>query len=1056
MDQLSANKQRHARAKVLGSKLSKIKHHLDSILSEIDGEPQLLEELKSALSKPGSKTSTTLFAAILESQQLEDFRRLSFLSTTVPYSESQSQLSPDPTGRPKSTSAGPNRRVDGEGIKPPYGQSNETLAATLELTMLYQALRMSERQQVGPLDSDDNEDGYEVTLATLFKETPPPCLFDSLFEDDVIYELTIPKLFEEKPVDIRNFPSPWASKSSRAKENWEHLKATYYVVSKHMDSIMEMVGLEEVKLRLVEIAFRFAVVAVRQNADATPPELSMIFSGNPGTGKTTVARHYAQFLQQSITSLDTSTSRLRSNPWGSGGGGNSSSLFGPHFQPYEQPNHAAGREVIVIELTNDGSVYQHIQMMEKRQGKATFVISGTEKEIDKFFAAKPNLRNNIPVINFPDFTEDHLYQLLIQELYSKFGNQVRIRGSWINGLPTRILIKRISKARGTANYGNIQLVRDTLISILHRQSARLLEESKIRNDIDLFLLTPEDLIGPPPSTALEHYEAWQKLQAMVGLKSVKAAVRSQFLQFQWNYDRELKELPPVKSSLLNRLFLGNPGTGKTTVAKLYAQILADAGLLSSSEVMVRTAADFIGQYIGQSETKTKAILNAARGKVLVIDEAYMLGNAGNHNKPDSFRTAVIDTLVGEIQSGDNEDRCVLLLGYRQQMEEMFRNTNPGLARRFPISSAFEFEDYTNEELFEILELKLVQRGLKATDEAKEVAMEILERARNSTTFGNAGEVDNLLGRAKERQNKRLANVETLDAESMETLEAQDMDEDFDRVDRAAADVRKLFSGMIGSEALVKRLEGWQRIVKNVRRLDLGDPRDHIPFNFLFRGPPGTGKTTTARKMGKVFYDLGFLATTEIVECSASDLIGEYMGQTGPKTRKVFEKALGKVLFIDEAYRLSSNSNSHSFASEAVGEMVDILTQEKFRNKLVVILAGYEEDINRLLACNPGLSSRFPETINFENLTPAHCRELLLKSIKLDVVVDETAYGFIEAAFKQLASLPYWGNARDVQTLAKNITSVALMDDEPMLVEELLIMCEMDKMLRERHNRATHM
>ncbi|KAI1139109.1 ATPases of the AAA+ class [Hypoxylon sp. FL0543] len=785
-----------------------------------------------------------------------------------------------------------------------------------------------------------------------------------------------------------------------------------------MDAIMGFIGLEDVKLRLVEFAFRFAIVAAKQKAHVEVPELSAIFSGNPGTGKATVARHYIQFLRESIASLGAATSHPPSYS----------------TSAYEIPYSSRG-EIIFIKLTESYSSYEEIHRI--RKGKTAFIVSGTEEQIDDFFAERPELRNNVPVINFPDSTEDLLYQLLIRELYTRFGNQIRIRGAWVNGLPTRILIKRIFRARGTANYGNMQLVQDTLAGILKRQASRLLEESKVSNTIDPFLLTPEDLIGPPPSRALEQYEAWRKLQAMVGLKAVKSAVRSQILQLQHNYDRELKELPPVKGSLVNRLFLGNPGTGKTTVAKLYAQILADAGLLSSSEVMVRTAADFIGEWIGHSEKNTKAILDAAKGKVLVIDEAYMLGSGGRRDKVDSFRAAVIDTLVSEIQSGENEDRCVLLLGYRQEMEEMFRTTNPGLARRFPVSSAFEFEDYTREELGEILELKLAQQGLKATDAAKKVAMEVLDRARNSTTFGNAGEVDNLLGRAKERQSKRLSTVETPDSESLETLEARDMDENFDRVDRTAADVRELFNGMVGSDGLVKRLEGWQRIVKNVKTLELGDPRDHIPFNFLFRGPPGTGKTTTARKMGKVFYDLGFLATTEIVECSASDLIGEYIGQTGPKTRRVFEKALGKVLFIDEAYRLSSKDNHHSFAPEAVGEMVDILTQEKFRNNLVVILAGYEEDINRLLACNPGLSSRFPETVNFENLTPVQCRELLLKSIKLNVApLGSRAHKFIEARFEQLASLAHWGNARDVQTLAKNITSAALMRDDSLRVEDV--------------------
>src|SRR5215471_16271818 len=95
---------------------------------------------------------------------------------------------------------------------------------------------------------------------------------------------------------------------------------------------------------------------------------------------------------------------------------------------------------------------------------------------------------------------------------------------------------------------------------------------------------------------------------------------------------------------------------------------------------------------------------------------------------------------------------------------------------------------------------------------------------------------------------------------------------------------------------------------------------------------GTGKTTTARKMGQVYFDMGFLSSTEVIECSVSDLVGQYVGQTGPKTRQVFEKALGRVLFIDEAYRLSEGH----FAKEAIDELVGTLTQEKFKSKVVVI------------------------------------------------------------------------------------------------------------------------
>ena len=168
-------------------------------------------------------------------------------------------------------------------------------------------------------------------------------------------------------------------------------------------------------------------------------------------------------------------------------------------------------------------------------------------------------------------------------------------------------------------------------------------------------------------------------------------------------------------------------------------------------------------------------------------------------------------------------------------------------------------------------------------------------------------------------------------------------------------------------------------------------------------------------MGKVFYDMGFLSFVEVIECSASDLIAQYVGQTGPKTRSFLEKTLGKVLFVDEAYRLGEGH----FASEAINELVDIITKPKFFGKVVVILAGYDEDMNRLMAVNTGLSSRFSEEIIFRDMTPGHCvqlldRDLQQKKINVTALRDHEMVGLLDT----LSRLPFWGNARDVQTLVK--------------------------------------
>jgi hypothetical protein len=237
---------------------------------------------------------------------------------------------------------------------------------------------------------------------------------------------------------------------------------------------------------------------------------------------------------------------------------------------------------------------------------------------------------------------------------------------------------------------------------------------------DDYLLSKEDLIGPEPSSVLKNNAAWTKLQKLTGLTSVKESVQVLLDGIQTNYQLELKEKPIIQYSL-NRCFIGSPGTGKTSVAKLYGRILADIGLLSLGEVVVKNPADFVGNVIGGSEANTKAILASTVGKVLIIDEAYMLGQASGPNG-DPFKAAVIDTIVAEVQSTAGEDRCVLLLGYKDQMEEMFRDVNPGLARRFPLESAFVFEDFNDAEIRQIFEFKLKDIGFDATDQGKKVRL----------------------------------------------------------------------------------------------------------------------------------------------------------------------------------------------------------------------------------------------------------------------------------------------------------------------------------------------
>ncbi len=254
---------------------------------------------------------------------------------------------------------------------------------------------------------------------------------------------------------------------------------------------------------------------------------------------------------------------------------------------------------------------------------------------------------------------------------------------------------------------------------------------------------------------------------------------------------------------------------------------------------MKNPSDFVGGALGQSEENTQRILKASEGKVLVIDEAYGIDPGGRlgGGQPDPYKAAVIDTIVAEVQNTPGEDLCVLLLGYKDQMESMMNHCNPGLARRFRLSDAFRFEDFNDIELKQVLDLKLKKQGLGATDVAKDVAIKILARERDRPNFGNAGAVENLISRAKEGEHKRRSQNDNPNFDPDVMFLPRDFDEEYDRGSGAEGSCRELFADIVGCERLICQLEKYQNIARNMnaRRLD---PRGQIPFSFIFKGPPG--------------------------------------------------------------------------------------------------------------------------------------------------------------------------------------------------------------------------
>ena len=478
-------------------------------------------------------------------------------------------------------------------------------------------------------------------------------------------------------------------------------------------------------------------------------------------------------------------------------------------------------------------------------------------------------------------------------------------------------------------------------------------------------------------------EAIAELDAMIGLASVKDQVRSITASVEAARRRAIAGHGTEKP-MQHFVFLGPPGTGKTAVARIMAKIFYAFGLLESPVVVEAQRADFVGEYLGATAIKTNELINSALGGVLFVDEAYSLVNDGD-GQADRFGNEAVQTLVKRAED-DRENLIIILAGYERQMES-FLSSNPGLNSRFGVR--VKFPTYAPAELLALAEKSVLDRGELLDPDARPVLRHMFEeigRRRLADELGNGRFVRSLLARAGQQRDVRvMAGPEEPTSSDLVTLRGEDLQQAYAELTtrfRGYTDTPSVEGALAELDALVGLEPVKRQVHEIVAQLQVARLRDRQGLasqppsrHFVFTGPPGTGKTTVARIIGRIFAALGLLVRPEVIEAHRADLVGEHLGSTAIKTSKLIDSAMGGVLFIDEAYALHNEaySGGDAFGSEAIATLLK--RAEDDRDRLAIVLAGYTADMDRLLRSNPGLASRFSTRITFPSYTATELRRI---------------------------------------------------------------------------------
>ncbi len=846
------------------------------------------------------------------------------------------------------------------------------------------------------------------------------------------------KAVEEKCMDLCSREMNLAQNNNVLNlERITHIKNDYSIVSDSermkefndaMKSLNSLIGLANVKDKINTImnSQRFSVMEVTAGHYA--------FVGKPGTGKTEVARlmghlmHAAGVLSKGhvveVKSADIVAEHI----------GGSAPLTrkkceeakgGVFFldEAYSLINTDGNGEGKFASKFAEESYTEILTFMDNNRSDVCFVFAGYVDKMEKFISANPGMASRIRdknIIHFPDYTDEELVEIL---KYMMAKQNLSATPDFMEKIP-----KYISKEKeNTKDFGNARGIRNILTSLDENKNNRLatmLSQGINITDRDRYTLTVEDLdedISQVDRGAFE--KAMAPLNELIGLQSVKNRVVSisNHVENQVARETENRVVPG------HYVFSGNPGTGKTEVAKLMGEIFKALGVLKKGHVVSVKASDMIGKFQGDVEEKTQKLCEEAIEGVFFLDEAYSLVNCseGATGYADENCRKIYDKIMTFME--ENKDRVSFIFaGYKDEMRK-FISANPGMASRIG-ENIIDFPDYSVDELYKIFLMMSQKEKYVLADGVEAVLLDVLkEKKKNGgSKFGNARMVRELLVKTTHNQSDRIAKQlkegDVVTVEDRNTLMPIDITGEMSDVgENAFEQAMKELNNMIGLDAVKHKIKS----LFNKEKFSLeGDSSIKTPGHYIFAGNPGTGKTEVAKLMGKIFRSIGLLKTDNLIRVAPADLIGRYSGDTENITKQKCLDALGGILFVDEAYQLAGQgtlaNGDSTYGTKALETIMDFMTEHK--TNLCVIFAGYEQDMEKIFATNPGFKSRIRETIVFPDYSTPELVEIFKLKINKKLVFGEGFLEKLEVYFDWQKSLAPndFGNGRAVEQAVEKI------------------------------------